>query len=232
VGSAAGDDRSDLLRAAGGALIPVAAVIWIPLVYPMVILMTSISVFFRPARVTALPRMVRESDILPANSALWVGETLGDVIGYPIAASSCSRSGRAAARVLVRCGDLPRLGPAHRDDDDARAAEAQATPDEPSRRSSRISRSAGRFLRQEPVLLANTIQGAIGQFGTGIFTAVTYAYAVAITMDADQGQDRVRAIETGIGVGNLVGGSCWASSRLGWRAASSSSSATRCGASR
>ena len=197
---------SDLLRAAVVVLIPVAAVIWIPLIYPMVILMTSISVFFRPARVTALPRMVRESDILPANSALWVGETLGDVIGYPIAglfvfalgaglplafwfdAATYVASGLLIAtttmRTLPRRRDAGEPSPAILDD----------------------LRIGWRFLRREPVLLANTIQGAIGQFGTGIFTAVTYAYAVAITMDPDRGKTAFAAIETGIGVGNLVGG--------------------------
>ena len=197
---------SDLLRAAVVLLIPVAAVIWIPLVYPMVILMTSISVFFRPARVTALPRMVRESDILPANSALWVGETLGDVIGYPIAglfvfalgsglplafwfdAATYLASGLLIATTTMRA--LPR----------------HANPDEQRPAILEDLKVGWTFLRQEPVLLANTIQGAIGQFGTGIFTAVTYAYAVAITMDADKGKTAFAAIETGIGVGNLVGG--------------------------
>jgi predicted MFS family arabinose efflux permease len=197
---------SDLLRAAVVLLIPVAAVIWIPLVYPMVILMTSISVFFRPARVTALPRMVRESDILPANSALWVGETLGDVIGYPIAgifvyalgsglplafwfdAATYIASGLLIATTTMRT--LPR----------------RTNPDEPRPAILEDLKVGWRFLRQEPVLLANTVQGAIGQFGTGIFTAVTYAYAVAITMDADKGKTAFAAIETGIGVGNLVGG--------------------------
>ena len=55
------------------------------LVYPLVFLITSISIFFRPARVAVLPRIVREDELLTANSAMWVGETFADIIGYPLA---------------------------------------------------------------------------------------------------------------------------------------------------
>src|SRR4029078_10582155 len=66
--------------------IPIAPV-WNPLLfYPLVFLVTSISIFFRPARIAALPRIVREDELLTANSAMWIGETIADVIGYPLAA--------------------------------------------------------------------------------------------------------------------------------------------------
>src|SRR5206468_10194690 len=76
---------SDLLRAAIVLLMPIAAITNIYLVYPLVFLITSISIFFRPARVAVLPRIVHEDDLLTANSALWGGETFADVIGYPLA---------------------------------------------------------------------------------------------------------------------------------------------------
>ena len=76
---------SDILRAAIVLILPVAAITNIVLVYPLIFLVTSISVFFRPARVAILPRIVPEQDLLSANSALWVGETIADVIGYPLA---------------------------------------------------------------------------------------------------------------------------------------------------
>ena len=76
---------SDILRAAIVLILPVAAVTNIILVYPLIFLVTTISVFFRPARVAILPRIVPEEDLLSANSALWVGETIADVIGYPLA---------------------------------------------------------------------------------------------------------------------------------------------------
>jgi len=86
---------SDLLRAAAVLLIPIAAVTNILIVYPLVFLITSISIFFRPARVAILPRIVDRSDLLTANSALWVGETFADIIGYPIAALFVTALGAA-----------------------------------------------------------------------------------------------------------------------------------------
>ena len=77
---------SDLLRAAIILIIPIAAVTNILVVYPLVFAITSISIFFRPARIAALPRIVREDELLTANSAMWIGETMADVIGYPLAA--------------------------------------------------------------------------------------------------------------------------------------------------
>ena len=76
---------SDLLRAASVLLVPIAVVINVWLVYPLVFGITTISLFFRPARIAILPDIVQRRDLLTANSALWVGETLADVIGSALA---------------------------------------------------------------------------------------------------------------------------------------------------
>lgn len=76
---------SDLLRASFVLLIPVAVLINVWLAYPLVFAVTTVSIFFRPARSAVLPRIVSEDDLLAANSAMWVGETLADVINYPLA---------------------------------------------------------------------------------------------------------------------------------------------------
>ena len=55
------------------------------LAYPLVFLLTSVSIFFRPARTAVIPRVVREDELVTANSATWLSETLADVIGYPFA---------------------------------------------------------------------------------------------------------------------------------------------------
>ena len=90
-----------------------------------------ISIFFRPAR-QADPAADRAGgrDLLSANSAMWVGETLADVINYPIAGLFVVfLAVVAGARVLVRRRDLPRLGGAARDDRGAAAGpEAPAWP--------------------------------------------------------------------------------------------------------
>jgi MFS family permease len=63
------------------------------------------------------------------------------------------------------------------------------------------------FLRRETVLLANTLQGAAGQFSLGIAIALTPSF-IQHTF-ANSGFDWKAAygfLETGIGVGNLLGG--------------------------
>ena len=78
---------SDLLRAAlrpAGARSRSCINVW--LAYPLVFLITTVSIFFRPG---AAARSCRgscdEEDLLPANSAMWVGETIADVVNYPLA---------------------------------------------------------------------------------------------------------------------------------------------------
>jgi MFS family permease len=76
---------SDLLRAGVVLLIPIAAVTDLWLVYPLVFLVTTISIFFRPAKVAILPRIVADHDLIPANSALWIAETFADIGGFALA---------------------------------------------------------------------------------------------------------------------------------------------------
>ncbi|HJW21579.1 MAG TPA: MFS transporter, partial [Candidatus Limnocylindrales bacterium] len=76
---------SDLLRAGIVLLIPIAAVTNLALVYPLVFLVTTISLFFRPAKLAILPRMVPGEDLVAANSALWISETFADVGGFALA---------------------------------------------------------------------------------------------------------------------------------------------------
>jgi hypothetical protein len=72
---------SDLLRAGLVLLIPLAAVTNLALAYPLVFLVTTVSIFFRPAKGAILPRIVSGEDLVAANSALWVGETFADIFG-------------------------------------------------------------------------------------------------------------------------------------------------------
>jgi len=76
---------SDLLRAGIVLFIPVSVSIDVVLAYPLVFLLTTVSIFFRPARTAVIPRVVREDELVTANSATWLSETLADVIGYPFA---------------------------------------------------------------------------------------------------------------------------------------------------
>jgi MFS family permease len=76
---------SDLLRAGIVLLIPIAAVTDLVLVYPLVFLVTTISLFFRPAKSAILPRMVAPDDLVAANSSIWLAETFADIGGFALA---------------------------------------------------------------------------------------------------------------------------------------------------
>ena len=47
---------------------------------------TSVSIFFRPAREAVIPRIVPSDELMAANSATWMSETLADIVGYGLAA--------------------------------------------------------------------------------------------------------------------------------------------------
>jgi DHA3 family macrolide efflux protein-like MFS transporter len=196
---------SDLLRAAVVLLIPLAAVTHILLVYPLVFLVTSISIFFRPAREAVMPRIVADDELLTANSANWLAESLADTVGYPVAGLFVAFLGTSlplafwldastylASALLILTVAIP---PVPRG-----AAEAAAGV---------LSemRVGWRFLRSEPVLLANTAQAVIAQFATGVLISVTIVYAAQALQRGALSTAAVYAfLDAGIGIGNLVGG--------------------------
>jgi len=63
------------------------------------------------------------------------------------------------------------------------------------------------FLRHETVLLANTAQGAVGQFAVGIVTVSSIVLARQITnTPGDEYRATYAFMETAIGLGSLIGG--------------------------
>ena len=198
---------SDLLRAAVVLVIPAAAVTNVWLVYPLVFVLTSISIFFRPARTAVLPRIVRDDELVTANSATWVAETLADVIGYPLAGLFVAFLGAAlplafwldAASYVVSAGLIMAvvIPPVARSAAVAAGAAGVLTD----------LRAGWRFLRGEAVLRANTLQAVVAQFSAGIIIALTPVYAERVLQSDTLDPTAIYAfLETGIGVGNLVGG--------------------------
>jgi MFS family permease len=237
---------SDLLRAGVVLLIPIAAVVNLWLVYPLVFLVTTISIFFRPAKGAILPRLVASDDLVAANSALWVGETFADIGGYVIAGLFVALLGsqlplafwvdsvtyvasailigsiavapmaRHLSRGQAEAAEAAALVEAQRADGsittrlvgDTEVAVSEPAPEEPPAPGFFGELKQGwRFLRGEPVLLANTLQATAGQFMLGIFLALTPVYASqAIKGSAFDSTAIYSFIESAIGAGNLVGG--------------------------
>ncbi len=215
---------SDILRAALVLLIPVAVLVNVWLAYPLVFVITTVSIFFRPARSAILPRIVPDEDLLSANSAMWVGETLADVVNYPLAglfvvflASSLpiafwfdAVTYLASAALLATMIVPPLLRRAAGDAGDGAfdgeaTEEAGATPTSAGVLTD--LREGWAFLRHETVLLANTLQGTAGQFAAGILTVSTIVLARHITAGTgDEYRGTYAFMETSIGLGNLIGG--------------------------
>jgi MFS family permease len=224
---------SDLLRASVVLLMPIAAITNVWLVYPLIFLITTISIFFRPARVAILPRIVAEEDLLTANSALWAGETFADIVGYPLAGLFVAFLGTAlplafwidaatygASAILIASIAVPATrrvlggGPRASAADALGGADAGdaavAAEDGPRRRTGLRAemREGFEFLRHEPVLFANTIQATFAQIAIGTLTALTYVFVEQSLgprnhVDATTGY---AFLEASIGIGNLIGG--------------------------
>jgi DHA3 family macrolide efflux protein-like MFS transporter len=201
---------SDLLRAGIVLLIPAGVSVNVVLAYPLVFLLTTVSIFFRPARTAVTPRVVREDELVTANSVTWLSETLADVLGYPFAGLFVAFLGSAlplafwldsvsyvASALLVVTVVIPPV---------VRSVGSVAPV--PGLAGIRDDLAAGwRFLRGEPVLLANTLQAVAGQLTIGATIALTPLYAkVVLRLDSLSWTAAYAFLETGIGVGNLVGG--------------------------
>jgi DHA3 family macrolide efflux protein-like MFS transporter len=203
---------SDLIRAALVLALPFVAMIDVVLVYPLVFLITCVSLFFRPAKVALIPRIVAKDDVMAANSATWTADTLADLLGFPLAglfvaflgtdpadltlafvADSATYVLSAALLVGITVSPIvrsvgPRVGNA------LRIFFAELA-------------EGWRFLRSRAALMQNTLISTLAQMSVGVTLALTVVYA----RDSLDGTvipypQNFAAIETAIGFGNLIGG--------------------------
>jgi MFS family permease len=138
---------------------------------------------------------------------MWIGETIADVIGYPIAAVFVGFLGSslplafwidaatyAASAVLIFSIVVP---PVER---------TESEGEEPPTVLADLKAGA-RFLRAETALFANTLQATIAQLTVGVLLAVTPIYAASLAQGQPFNQETAYGLlESGIGVGNLIGG--------------------------
>ena len=203
---------SDLIRAVLVIAIPFAAAADVFLVYPLVFVVTTVSLFFRPAKVALLPRIVNEEDLMAASSATWTADTLADIVGFPLAGLFVAFLGSQATQLaLAFVADSATY---------VLSAVLLATVAVAPLVRNLAPRTTGalrlfgdqliegwRFLRTRPPLIQNTLISALAQMTVGVTLALTVVYA----RDALDGRiipypQNYAAIETAIGIGNLVGG--------------------------
>jgi MFS family permease len=200
---------SDLLRAGLVLTLPFVADIHIWLVYPVVFVITSISLFFRPAKAAIVPRIVRREDLTPANGAIWTGETMADIAGYPLAGVFVAFLGPNLALAfwvdsmtyLISAALLAGLViPAVARDAGQRVSSAlSAFVDE--------LREGWHFLRGEAALFQNTLVSVFAQLSIGATLALMVVYAQrSLDGDVIPFPESYAVIEAAIGLGNLAGG--------------------------
>ena len=211
---------SDVIRAGLVLLIPLVAARSLLLVYPVVFGVTTVSIFFRPARSAVIPRMVARDDLTPANSAISTAETIADLVGYPLAGLFVaflggaltlafwidSASYLASAALLLSIAIPPVVRTA-----------APIVAGTMERYLAEV-RAGWRFLRSEASLFQNTVISGIAQLATGAVIALTVVYA----RDVLRGTvipypQSYAAIDLAIGLGNLVGGVAIGAFGARWR---------------
>jgi MFS family permease len=76
----------DVLRAGLVLLVPLVVTISMWMVYVVAFAVATIGLLFRPAKTAVVPAIVPEDQLVTANSASSLNETLADLLGYPLAA--------------------------------------------------------------------------------------------------------------------------------------------------
>ena len=200
---------SDLVRAGLVLTLPLIAEANVWLVYPVVFLVTTVSLFFRPAKAAIIPRIVRREDLTPANGAMWTGETMADIAGYPLAGVFVAFLGTNLAlafwvdaltyvvSAVLLAGLL--IPPAAREAGPRVAGAIASFVDE--------MREGWHFLRGEVALFQNTMVSVMAQLSIGATLALMVVYAErTLSGERIPYPESYAVIEAAIGVGNLAGG--------------------------
>lgn len=197
---------SDLMRAVLTLMVPIAIEIHITLVYLIAFLLATVSIFFRPAKTAVMPQIVDKDDLVTANSASTVAETIADIGGFPLAAAIVAAlSGIIGAAfvldaatyvisaILIAAMSIP-----------AEKVEVAALS---VRAVWREIVDGWRFLTRQAELMANTLVSSVAQIavGTEIVVSLIYAKEVLLT-DRIGYPENYSFLMSSLGIGSVVGG--------------------------
>jgi predicted MFS family arabinose efflux permease len=156
-----------------------------------------------------VPRIVRPDELMAANSATWTGETLADIAGYPLAGLFIAFLGSAlpiaffadAATYLISAALLAAISIPRS------PGQVAHTTGNAARRFAGELMDGWRYLRRQPALFQNTVVSAVAQTSIGATLALTVVYSRDwLDQSTFAYPANYAAIETAIGIGNLVGG--------------------------
>jgi MFS family permease len=198
---------ADLARAAIVVLIPLAATINLPLVYPLLFVLTCFTMAFNPARQSSIPDLVGVDELGSANSLFQAVNYIVDLLAFPLAgvlvAGLIDRLGSfegtqvafgvdgvsylISAALLVRLPGLQRSGSLAR---------------EPLARLPRQVADGLRFLRDNVQVRTNTILMTVGPLMLGSLHTLWIGFAWRVS---DTGTFGYGVTETLNAMGTLLG---------------------------
>lgn len=197
----------DVVRAVLVLAVPVAFEIHIGLVYASAFLIATVTLLFRPAKTAVVPSVVKDRDLIAANSAMSVPETAADLIGFPIAglivnalaavigaAFVLDAGTYVVSAVLIWAMILPRQVPEAQE----RMSLAGVW---------REMREGFSFLWQEAALLSNTLLSTMAQVAVGAEIVVSLLYAKDVVDRGAMGFEQMYSLLlTSIAVGSVLAG--------------------------
>ena len=198
---------AEILRTAIVLLVPVAAAYALWSVFVLSFAVASLTVIFDPAKLSLLPDLVTERQLMRANSFLASAETLTEVLGYAgagflLATVSTTTAFRVDAVTFFVSAVTLVLMSYRRP---TRAAERAA------RSFSRELREGFAYIRHHTGLLANTMLAVFIALGLGAALPLTFFLAVTVLGNGDQtgeldfGIASFGIFEAAIAVGYLTG---------------------------
>jgi MFS transporter, DHA3 family, macrolide efflux protein len=197
---------ADLIRAVLVLLVPLAFNVSITLVYVVAFLVATVGLVFRPSKDALVPQIVDRDDLMAANSATSVTETLADLVGYPLAglmvAALASIIGTAfvidSGTYLISAAllALMHVAPVER--------EVVAFG---LRQLWRDVREGVAFLATQAELRANTLVSTVGQVAVGTEVTCSVLYAQTVLDQSVIGfPENWSLLMAAIGLGSIIGG--------------------------
>lgn len=198
---------SDLIRVVLVAAIPTLARIDLIWVYVITFLLTTVSLFFRPAKEGIIPDIVPEHGLMTANSLSSATDTTIEVLGYPLAGAlvgglAGSLAGGAGIELAFYIDAGTYLFSALMIYQMSIASE-HAEPSQGGLRSLvRMVIDGLRFVRSSAPLLTNTLLIAMGALVASGSLTLAYGYATEV---AHSGPFGYSLLEAALGLGNVLG---------------------------
>ncbi len=196
----------DVLRAGLVLLVPVVIDINIVWVYVVAFAVATVTLVFRPAKVAIIPLVADDRDLVAANSAVTLTETMADLLGYPAAgllvaalASLISAAFVVDSATYVVSALLlwsMSMGPS---DHVAARFSVRAVWQEMV--------DGWLFLRRQAELFSNTVVSAFSQIAVGAEVACSLLYAQTVLDRSRIGFPfNYSLLMAAIGLGSIVGG--------------------------